>query len=493
MEALDVALPPGFFGCGTKGQSRGRWLEGNLTRFEDRQLAPWRGWRDKAATLVTGRARAMLPWRTDEQLSWCAIGTHTGLFVMGESTAVFDVTPTGFTPGRPDAVAQSGFGRGAYGQGAYGAPRASTTSIQPASMHTLDTWGQDLVGVMAEDGRPYQWRRDPAVRAAFIPGAPVCKALLVTPERAQMHLAAGGNNRRVRWSHWENNTLYAADATTKAGEQDLQTGGELMCGRPVRGRSLILSTQDAWLAEKRAGLLVYQFDKIGDGCGVVSRGALVVLGDSRAMWMGPMRFWVFDGGFVKPVQSEVADRVFTTINGSQASKVTAVHDSALGAVRWYYPTSASLENDSYVEFDYVNGDWTDGRIIRLAATDRGAFEYPLGVDASGRIHEHEVGAQYGGATPFARALVRLGEGQRRLTARYLIPDERVLGDVEVFARARAELMSPTAQESGPYRLQPRTPVRFTGREVELEFRFARPDPDSRVGDFRLLCQPRGER
>ncbi len=497
MEPIDITLPGGFYGDGTGGQARGRWRSGNLTRFVgERQIAPWGGWRPKTTVAVTGVPRAMHTWRSDAPTSstWLGIGTHSGLFSMSEASSVADVTPVGFIAGRVDAVAAAGYGKGPYGKGAYGTPRPSTTTVQPASMHTLDSWGQDLVGVMPEDGRPYQWSRDPLARAVFIANAPTCKALFVTPERAQMHLAAEGNNRRVKWSDWENNTVYTPSATNKAGDQDLQTGGELLCGRAIRGRSIILSTQDAWIAEKRAGLLVYEFTKIGDGCGAVSRGALVIKGDGGAMWMGLMRFWESDGARVRPVQSEVADRVFSAINSSQASKVTCAHDTALGVVRWFYPSSSSVEIDSYVEYDYVANRWTDGRLVRLAGVDRGlGFEYPLAIGLNGIVYEHEVGAQYDGNTPFARTgPIRLGDGKRRMTARYLIPDERVLGEVSVVAYARPELMSPPVV-SPPYAMQARTPVRFTGREVELEFRFTTPDPDSRVGDFRLLCNPRGER
>jgi hypothetical protein len=155
----------------------------------------------------------------------------------------------------------------------------------------------------------------------------------------------------------------------------------------MRGaRNLIVSSEDAWMAEKRAGLLVYEFVKIGSSCGAVSHGAGVLLGDGRCMWMGLERFFVADGGSVAPMRSQVADRVFSAMNTAQSSKVTAVHDGALGVARWFYPSDGSIEVDSYVEYDYVADRWTDGRLARLCGVDRGVgFEYPLLVDAAGRV------------------------------------------------------------------------------------------------------------
>ena len=50
------------------------------------------------------------------------------------------------------------YGTGLYGQGPYGVSNPAVVSTtNPASIWSLDTFGQILLGVLPDDGKLYEW------------------------------------------------------------------------------------------------------------------------------------------------------------------------------------------------------------------------------------------------------------------------------------------------------------------------------------------------
>jgi hypothetical protein len=131
-------------------------------------------------------------------------------------------------------------------------------------MWTLDTWGEFLVGVSPDDGYIYQWENDTATIAAKVTNAPTAAAVVVTPERFMFALGADGDPRAVAWSDQEDNTEWTAGPTNQAGSFPLQTYGRLMCGKAVKGGTLVFTDLDAHLASFIGGNDIYRFDKVGD-------------------------------------------------------------------------------------------------------------------------------------------------------------------------------------------------------------------------------------
>jgi hypothetical protein len=491
MALFPLRLPPGIVRNGTEYGSKGRYYDANLIRWtEDGTLKPVGGWRLRSGDTVDGKARACLAWKDNNGVSWLGIGTHTGLFVQNRSGDVYDITPDGFDEGRADAESAGGYGDGGYGDGTYGTPRPDVAVIQPASQWTLDSWGENLVGVMAEDGKIYEWTLEPDDAAEEIVEAPACKALVVTPEGFLFALGTDDNPRNVAWCDQRNNTLWVPDADNQAGDFPLQTQGALMCGKVVKGGTLLFTDQDVHLASYIGGTSVYGFDRIGTACGAVSRQCVAAI-DAQAVWMGISSFWIYNG-YIQPLACDVLDYVFSDFNREQASKVYAVRDSANSEVLFYYCSASSLEIDRCAVWNYKANHWNIGRAPRLCGTDRGVFTYPIFVDAGGAIHEHEVGLSYDGAAPYAEGgPIEIGEGDRVMRAGKLIPDEKTVGDVTAtflvrFAPGGAEQMF------GPYALSDQTDVRFEARQVKLRYAGSVLS-DWRVGTARLEVTAGGRR
>ena len=482
MAFFPLELPPGVYRNGTQYQSKGHFFDANLIRWIDRAIKPIGGWRKRSTDAVAGAARAVIAWRDNNALTWLGIGTHSKLFASNRAGDIFDITPTGLATVRAEASTGGGYGSGAYGVGSYGTPRADSTLIQDATVWSLDTWGQDLIGVSDSDGVIYEWALNTSTPAAAVYGAPTCDALFVTGERIVMALGAAGDPRLIKWCDQEDNTDWTPTATNQAGSFPLQTGGKLMCGKLISSGALIFTDVDVWLASYTADQLVYSFNKLGSGCGAVSRQCVAAL-DSQAVWMGKDAFWLHNG-YVQPLPCDVADYVFSDFNRQQVSKTYAVRNSGFNEVEWHYCSSSSTEIDRCVVWNYRENYWNIGRPGRTCGTDKGVFTYPIMLDRDGNIYEHEVGLNYDGALPYAEGgPIEIGNGDNVMYANMLIPDERTTGQVTATFQSR---IMPNLPETtfGPYLLSSPTPVRVNGRQVSVRYD-AVAAADWRVGSPRL--------
>jgi hypothetical protein len=421
-----------------------------------------------------------------------AVGSFSNLYTTSAGGITTDITPAGFTSGAEIAAVNTGFGGGFFGTSYFGTARPDTGNFAEATTWSLDNWGEDLLACSSTDGKIYQWELDTGTAAAVLANAPVDNlAMMVTAERFIFALGAGGNPRLLKWSDREDNTLWAEAATNEAGEIELQTAGQIMCGINVRGQALILTDQDAHSATYEGPPYVYRLERVGQSCGVMSRKALATV-DAGAFWMGQEGFFSYAGGAVQEIPCEVADYVFGDLNRSQSSLVHAVPMAQFGEVWWFYPSGASNECDRYVTLDYKEGHWTFGEIDRTCGVGRGVFKYPLWSDSLGNLWEQEVGLNYDGATIFAESgPISIGAGDQVLSVTSMIPDEITQGDVSATFKTRF-YPNGDEQSHGPYSMANPTDLRFTGRQIRMRVEGERL-ANWRVGTMRLDVTPGGRR
>ena len=490
---IPLKLPPGIYRNGTEYQAAGRWYDANLVRWYENTLRPMGGWRRRSTTQLTGLCRGFLSWRDNSATRWVGLGTQSKLYAMNESGTIKEITPTSFTAGIADAIVKTGYGYSDYGKFAYGVSRPDLGAVTPATTWSMDTWGEYLVACSNSDGKLYEWQlgfTTPTL-AAVITNAPTSnKAVLVTAERIMFALGAGGNPRKVQWCDQENNTVWTPAGDNQAGDYELATPGTLIAGKRVKGINLLFTDVDVHTAQYVGAPFVYGFEKAGSGCGLISAQSVAAI-DTAAIWMSKAGFWIYDG-YVKPLPSDVSDYVFGNINFNQASKVYAVHNSKFGEIWWYYPSSASNENDSYVTFNYRENHWNIGTLARTAGTDAGVFVNPMAVSTDGYVYEHEVGFAYDSASVYAESgPVQLGNGDNIMSVRQVVPDEQTLGEAVVSFKTRNY---PTGTQStfGPYTAANPTDVRFAARQVNVKVTGA-VLADWRIGVMRLDAVPAGKR
>jgi hypothetical protein len=456
-------------------------------------MRPVGGWTVRKSSAFATAPRAMISYLDNDSDEHMAAGTYDKLYYVNPSLTVTDITPSsGFTSGSLNGALNLGYGGGFMGSSNYGRAPTSSGVYAEATTWSLDTWGEYLLGVSSTDGKLLEWQGNPSANAAVVANAPVDNlAMVVTEERFVFCLGAGGNPRKVAWSDKENNTLWSAAATNEAGDMELQTNGQIMCGVRMRGATLILTSEDAHLATYSGAPFVYGFQRVGTACGIASRKAAVAI-DEGAFWMGKKGFFTFNGSTATEISCEVADYVFDGMNPSQVSKVYAVHNSQFGEIWWFYPSDTATENDRYVTLDYKEGHWATGVIDRTAGVDQGIFVNPIWADASGNLYNQETGYTHGSVKPYAESgSISLGNGDTIMKVSKLIPDERTQGQVEVTFKTR---FHPNDSETshGAYTLSNPTDVRFTGRQVRVKIQGTAND-NWRSGIMRIDAVPGGRR
>jgi hypothetical protein len=165
-------------------------------------------------------------------------------------------------------------------------------------------------------------------------------------------------------------------------------------------------------------------------------------------------------------------------------------------VTWFYPSAASNEPDRYVTWNYKEDHWHIGLLARTSWADAGVFPYPMGVDTSGYIFEHENGwTADGSALTSTRYLtsgpVQLASGDRVMALTQIVPDEKTAGQVNL---SFATQFNPegTSYPYGPYTIAAYTDVRIEGRQIATQI-LGTADADWRVGQIRFDAQPGGRR
>ena len=491
MPLIPLQIPKGAYRNGTDLMSQGRWRDVNLVRWHEDALRPIGGWRQRESIDIAGVARSIVAWDDNSANRYLATGTYNKLYGITGGGTTSDITPTGLTAGRIHASINTGYGGGYYGQEEYGVARQDGDNVLPATVWSLDNWGEYLLAMSPDDGKLYEWDLV-ASEAAQVSNSPTsCSGFMVTEERFVVCFGAGGDPRKVQWSDQEDNTTWTAAATNQAGDLNIQTNGTILAGLRTRGQSVILTSEDCHSMTYQGPPFVYGLERVGTSCGLIGAAAAASV-DAGVFWMGRRSFFNYSGGRVQEVPCEVGDYVFTDMNSDQRSKISAVVNSAWNEIWWFYPSKGSLECDRYVAYDYAENIWMTGTMDRTAGVDRGVFRQPMYISSGGVLYEHEVGYNYDSATPYAETgPIAIGTGDSIMNVVELIPDEKTQGDVNAKFKTR---YYPNAEEReyGPFTMSNPTSVRFQGRQVRMRVE-GNTDSDWRVGIMRMDARQGGRR
>lgn len=466
---IPLEFPPGLNRMGTEYQNKGVFYDANLWRWAKGKSGPVGGW-SELGSLSASTVRGIHSW-----LDISAVGRVV--------LAARDTIRVVSTAGSPTTITPSGM-----------------SSQADTSQWSIDNAGQRLFLCNDDEGLVRTWLPTDML-ATTLTNAPTATALVVTQESILMALGVAGDPRLIRWCDIDAYTVWTEDTTNYAGEFPLQSAGEIMCGRKIRGGILILTTEDAHLARYLDQPLVYGFTEIGGSCGIISRNAVVVI-DDQAYWMGKDKFFTSSGGGVQELPCLIHDDVFGSaeeptrgLNRTYAAKVYAVHVSQHNEIWWLYTKGAATENSHAVVFNYAERTWTYHALVRTCGIESGnGFQYPMMMGSDGKLWRHEIGeSRTGAGTIYARSgPMELGDGEQVLYGTMLIPDEGTAGDVQTYVHAR---FYPNATETtvGPFTSANPTGCRFSGRQVSLEHRLVNANDGGRVGTFRVKVVAGGER
>lgn len=311
-------------------------------------------------------------------------------------------------PGPDSVVYGTGWGAGTWGRNTWGSAASISAAGENLRLWSQDNFGEDLLACV-RDGGIYYWDRSASgsitspnrmVELSSLSGAnatPTIAKQIMVSDQSRHVLAFGCDGEftpgvqdplLIRFSSQESLTDWsAASTTTTAGELRIGSGSEII--RAVETRQQILVFTDASLnaIQYLGAPFIFGMQELAYGTTLIGPNAVININDT-VYWMGRNQFYGFDG-VVRPIECTLLDYVFGNLNEQQRAKVFASSNSEFYEVTWFYPSSSSNENDSYVTYNYKENLWSYGSVGRTGWLDRGSFDYPIGA-ASNYLYEHEA-------------------------------------------------------------------------------------------------------
>ena len=333
-------------------------------------------------------------------------------------------------------AAGSGFGAGGFGSGGFGTGTAQAgvpgTPITAVDW-TQDNWGEVLLSC-PQDGPIYAWAPDFGFQnAQVINQAPFFNGGIFISMPQQILVAwrsvqsTGVQDALVvRWSNAGDYTNWVVSNQTTAGSFHFSSGSYIVGGIQGPGYGLLSTDIEVHTMTYVGGTVIFNFNRVGTGCGWVSSHACGVL-SGNPFWMSNNNFFTLGSNGVVPLPCSVWDQVFQNLSTALQSKVRCAVNSPFNELFWFYPSAASMgENDSYVKVHIEGGEyeWDYGSLVRTAWTDVSILGMPISVDTSGQIVQHETGTSITGAglPSIQTGWWTVGEGSDIPIIDFIIPD-----------------------------------------------------------------------
>jgi hypothetical protein len=287
--------------------------------------------------------------------------------------------------------------------GVYSSTSVNTAAPLVVNDWSLDNWGGFLIASPTNSGLFYYDTLDGGDHANVVPYAPtVSEGFFVSmPERQIICYGTTFNGIKdpllVRWTDIGNFTSWVATVSNQAGSFRIPKGSKIVGGMQGPQQGLLWTDTNLWSMQYINLPLVYSFNEIGAGCGLIGRKAMGTLG-GIVYWMSQSQFYVLAGGGVQPLPCPVWDVIFQDIDTDYVENIRCAPNSRFGEISWYYPTTGSNGVPTkYVKYNTLLQQWDFGTLTRTAWIDQGVFGPPIGADDDGIIYQHETSQNAAGA------------------------------------------------------------------------------------------------
>jgi hypothetical protein len=416
----------------------------------------------------------------------------------------------------------NGWGAGAWGRGTWGSGASLLVSGSQLRIWSHDNFGEDLL-YNVRDGGIFYWDKTSGltsrgVALSSLSGASstptIAKQVLVS-DRDRHILAFGCDPENdigvqdpllIRFSSQESLTEWAATATNTAGDLRLGSGSQIITALETRQQILVFTDASLYAMQYLGPPFTFGVQLISEN--ITIGGPLTAIAvDDQVFWMGLSEFYAYNGA-VQRLPCTVRDYVFEDMNLSQMEKVTAALNSENSEIWWFYPSSASQENDRYVIYNYLEQAWYYGNLARTCWVDRGIEDFPVAAAPDHFLYNHEFGFDDGSTSPasaisafVSSSPLDLAEGQQFTFVRRMLPDvsfrnsSAPVPSVDITTRVRnftgASFLATTTSEIGVATDQ--VHLRLRGRQVSIEVASDETGVAWRLGSLRYDLQPDGRR
>jgi hypothetical protein len=253
--------------------------------------------------------------------------------------------------------------------GAPSPPPTGTASIS-ADDWCMFNFGSTLL-INPEDEPIFQYDPTGGVGGArLVPNAPIAHGMFLAMPQ-QMVVAYGASTEGVQdpmlvaWSDAGDFNTWAEAISNQAGTFRLSRGSKIVGGMQMPMQAMLWTDIGLWAMTFIGYPDTWGFLEIAQECGLIAKKAAGVLG-SQVFWMGHDKFWIFSGGQVQPLPCEVWDAIFQNLNTDLVHLIRCATDTTFDGIAWFFPSLATKqqgalqENDSFVKFNRVTGEWDYG-------------------------------------------------------------------------------------------------------------------------------------
>jgi hypothetical protein len=179
----------------------------------------------------------------------------------------------------------------------------------------------------------------------------------------------------VRWSDQDNPYEWVAETTNQSGEQHLSNGSYLVAAVNTRQEILVWSDAAVYNMQYVGPPYVWNFTLIGDNTSIISPNAIISV-NTVVYWMGVDKFYKYNGR-LETLNCSLWKFVYDNLNRSQKTQVVCGSNEGFSEVWWFYPSSTSQVNDSYIIYNYLEETWYYGTLNRSFWLDSPLRQYPM--------------------------------------------------------------------------------------------------------------------
>ncbi|HEY7824070.1 MAG TPA: hypothetical protein VIG24_14610 [Acidimicrobiia bacterium] len=432
-------------------------------------------------------------------------------------------------------VSSSGWSVGPWGSGGFGSASA-ISSINQLRLWTHDNYGENLIMNVRGAGI-YRWveNNGVATRAedlSQVSGAnlvPTVGLQVITSETDRHLIVLGadpisGGARTgaidpmlVAFSDQEDELEFEPTATNSAGSVRLSSGSFIVGGLKSRQEVLIWTDTSLYSMQFIGPPLTFAVNLVNEGAGLI--GPKAVANAPSGVFFASKNGFFFYNGAVQSLRCTVQEYIFNDLDLTQAFKCVMGVNAEFNEVWFFYPSleDGTGEISRYAIYNYLDENWSIGKLVRYAWLDAGINDLPLaGVQINGDycLVEHESGfddnedAMTG--VYIESADVDLSDGEQFAFVRRIIPDMAFTTDPAISNTPTMNIVLKRRNYPGQVLTTDSTSqitqsttfkdVRSRGRQIALRFES---DDDApaldqkgyrwRLGSTRIDIQPSGRR
>ena len=276
-------------------------------------------------------------------------------------------------------------------------PQHETVSA-PAGHWKFATWGEWMLA--SNGANPVQVRK---ASGNFVPlqqggtdPLPFGWARLIArlgPHIVVANLPSGPND--IRWCSDDNIEDWAVLETNTAGDLHVRDAdSEFIAMEPLGDRLALYTRESMYVLSYLGAPLVFGILPVLSGFGPWGPSSVVSIGREHFGW-GPGGVWHTDGSQFSWIDDGSVKEFLTgQLFKAQASKIVGYHNEPRHRIEWYYPSTATGENDRGIAYDYLHKAWSRVDVGYSAVLERGVFQYPFGAVGSS-INSENAGTPSG--------------------------------------------------------------------------------------------------